>query len=298
LKSSPSSFAVLLFTAIFLFTAVAHAESGGRFTTPDYSILNQKWRFWLGGFFPRVDSSVRLDSDMGSPGDGLDLEDILGLSDRKSTLWGGAHWRISRRNQVEFEFNNLRRSGNNIQTLEDYQIGDYIIAANGEIDTTFNVTLGRITYGFSMIKNERHDFAIKGGFHLTRVDLNMNLTGDITDADTGNSLCTPSPCQADILDESDLSFPLPHVGLAYGFAITPMLAFRTQALGFYVEISDIRGVLTELDFDLQYQPWKHFGFGAGYRYFNVTVDDRGDDIFRGRFDYEYHGPVIYLLGGF
>ena len=235
---------------------------------------------------------------MGSPGDGLDLEDTLGLNNRKSTLWGGASWRISRRNQVEIEINNLNRSGTNFQTLEDHQIGNYVIEASGEIETLFNVRLARITYGFSMIRTDRQDLSIKGGFHLTQVQTALSLAGDITDVDTGDSLCTPSPCEASVIEKTDRAFPLPHVGLAYGFAITPKLAFRAQALGFFLEISNIKGTLTELDLDLQYQPWKHFGFGAGFRYFNVTVDDKSDDIFRGRFDYEYYGPVLYILGSF
>jgi hypothetical protein len=284
-----------LFVVGILFCPTVNAESGEPALHPAF---DQKWRVWLGGFFPNFDTAVRVDSNMGSPGDGLDLESVLGLSDKKSTLWGGARWRVNRRNSLEIEFNNLRRSGSNLQTLEDYQIGDYIIEANGEIDTIFNVTLARITYGYSMIRNQRHNFSVKGGFHLARVDLSMDLTGDISDADTGDNLCTPSPCDVTLLDEVDFTFPLPHLGLAYGFAITPKFAFRTQALGFYVEISDIKGVLTEIDLDLQYQPWKHFGFGTGLRYFNITIDDKGDDLIRGRLEYEYYGPVLYVMGSF
>jgi hypothetical protein len=298
LKSSLDKLPVLLIATGIFFASAGHAESSEQNRQSIHPAVGQKWRIWLGGFFPNMDSSVRLDSEMGNPGDGLDLEDTLGLNDKKSTLWGGANWRISRRNQIEIEINNLKRSGSNFKTLEDYQIGDYIIEADGEIETLFNVTLARVTYGFSMIRTDRHDLSIKGGFHLTRVEAALGLKGDVTDIDTGDSLCTPTPCEASVIEKSDFAFPLPHVGLAYGFAITPKLAFRAQALGFYIEISDIKGTLTELDLDLQYQPWKHFGFGAGFRYFNVTVDDKSDEIFRGRFDYEYYGPVIYVLGSF
>ena len=88
------------------------------------------------------------------------------------------------------------------------------------------------------------------------------------------------------------------MGLSYDYAISPKWALQTQALDFAITINDITGSLIELDLDLRYQPRKHFGFGAGWRFFKVNVEDEDNGFFRGKFEYEYSGPSLYLLGSF
>ena len=67
-------------------------------------ILNDRFTFYLGGFFPQVSSAIRLDADIaGGIGDTISLEDVLGLEDSKSVLWGGFNWRIARRHILELE---------------------------------------------------------------------------------------------------------------------------------------------------------------------------------------------------
>ena len=298
LITKPKFLIGVIVTVGALLAGSVRAESAENYSPRTHPVLTDKWMFWAGGFFPSLDSRLRMDSDMGSPGSGLDFEDELGLSENKTVLWGGARWHMAQRHQLEIEFNNLRRSGFNGFTLEDYQIGDQRVDASGSIATTFNVFLARLTYGYSLIKDEKQDLALKAGFHFTNADASLQLAGDVTDVDTGMTLCSPAPCISPLLETSEFTFPLPHFGLAYGYAFTPKFALRTQALAFYIVINDIKGALFELDFDLHYQPWKKFGLGAGLRYFRVSVDDERDKLFRGKFVFEYWGPVIYATVSF
>ena len=78
--------AMMLLIPLTIFFSTAKAESDPEL--PGHAFTKQKWTFWVGGFFPNVESKVRLDSDLGSPGDGINLEDTLGLDDSKTVLWG------------------------------------------------------------------------------------------------------------------------------------------------------------------------------------------------------------------
>lgn len=269
------------------------------FTGYDYSpMLDDKFSLWIGGFFPDVESSIRLDSDSGNIGDEIDFENFLGLEDSKTTLWGGFRWRMSRRNSLEFEFNNLNRSGSVTATTNPIDVGGETIVAGARIDTQFDLTLARLTYGFAALRKEKHELAVKAGFHIAATSLKMDVFGDVLDVDTGMTICNPSPCQAEPIESDDYTIPLPHLGLSYTYAFTPKWGLRAQGIGFAIKIDDISGVMTEVDLDLHYQPWKHVGIGGGIRYWDLTIKDTGDSFLQGEFQYKYWGPAIYLLGSF
>jgi hypothetical protein len=275
-----------------LFSGTANAQSNTLNPT-----LNDKWMFYAGAFFPSADTEVRLDSDVGLPGDNVNFADFLGLSDNDGVFWGGFRWRISRRNQLEVEFANLTTDGFNSFSSEDIDLGDFTVRAGAELSTDFRLSLARITYGFSVLRKEKHDLALKVGVHLLNTKLDIVAKGDIQDVDTGTTLCSPSPCTKSV-GTDEFSFPLPHFGISYDYAISPKWSLRTQVLGFAITINDITGSLVELDLDLRFQPWKYFGFGAGWRYFKATVEDEDNGFFRGKFEYEYSGPALYFIGNF
>ena len=274
---------------LVLAAAVAAADSSDE----GAPFLDDRYSFWLGGFFPRVDSRIRLDSSSGAPGDEIDFEDTLGLEDGKSVGFGGFRWRISPRNLVEFELVQLNRSGLVTGISKPLQIGDHEIRAGGQIDTEFDVTLGRLTYGYTVINTETSEVALKAGLHLTKVHTLLRLSGAVFK--DGIPVGTPSTA---VEEGEDVAAPLPHIGLSYGYAFTPKLGFRAQGLAFALKISGYEGTLLDLGIDVQYRPWRRFGVGAGLRYFNITVDDNRDADSRGRFMFEYFGPVIYGVFSF
>ena len=94
-----------------------------------------------------------------------------------------------------------------------------------------------------------------------------------------------------------MTAPLPHLGGSFAYAITPSVAFNFQVIGFALELDDIDGSIVEVDADLSWQPWRHFGVGAGIRYFNTEVKGKGSDL-NGEFEFEYFGPVLYIQSTF
>ena len=255
--------------------------------------LDDRYSFWLGAFFPNVDSRFRLDSSAGVPGDEIDFEDTLGLEDGKNVGFGGFRWRMSPRNLVEFELVQLNRSGLVEGISKPLNIDDYEIRVGGRIDTEFDVTIGRLTYGFTVLNTETSEVALKAGLHLTKVHTLFRLSGAVFK--DGIPVGTPSSV---VEEGEDVAAPLPHPGLSYGYAFTPKLGFRAQGLAFALKISGYEGTLVDLGLDVQYRPWSQFGVGAGLRYFNITVDDNRDADSRSRFVFEYFGPVIYGVFSF
>ena len=277
---------VLILAATVATVAEADSPNAGA------PFLDDRYSFWLGGFFPKVDSYIRLDSSSGLPGNEIDFEDTLGLEDGKNVGFGGIRWRMAPRHLIEFELIQLKRSGLVGGVTKPLKIGDYKVRIGAQIESELDVSIGRLTYGYTIINTDRSEVALKAGLHLTELKALLRLSGAV-EID-GVLVGTPSTV---VEEGEDVAAPLPHLGLSYGYAFKPNLGFRAQGLAFAIKINDYEGTLLDLGLDFQYRPWRRLGVGAGMRYFNITIDDnRGSRL--ARFQYEYYGPVIYAVYSF
>jgi len=280
-----------LTVSFFLIALVASiAGNANAASADDNPMLNDPFAFYLGGFFPQVSSTIQLDGKIIGDGNDISFENTFGLEDSKSVLWGGARWRISKRNMLEFEFADLNRNGSVTVVSDPIEIGDSVAHVGARIDSFFDVTLGRLTYGFSVMKDEKKEILLKAGLHIADLGTGFQLTGVVCVDGAVLPNC-PNRSTPRIESES-VTAPLPHFGAAFNYAFTPTLGMRFQVLGFALEINDIDGSLVEIDADLIWQPWEHFGLGAGLRYFNVNIEAKKSGR-KAEFDFEYYGPAIY-----
>lgn len=262
----------------------------------EFKVLNQRFQVYLGGFFPQVGSEIAINGEILPPEPSVSLEDLFGLEDSKTVLWGGAIWSISRRNSLELEFFQLNRDGSKTAIIDEIRIGDSIVKAGGNVESEFDIGLARLTYGFSLVRNDRMDIKLKAGLHLANLEASLKLSGEACEVTIpGQTDCVAG--SAPVLEDEDITAPLPHFGGSFIYGITPSIAARLQIIGFAIELDDIDGSLVELDADFVWKPWDHFGFGAGLRYFDVSVESTGSDL-NGKFEFDYFGPTIYVLGSF
>jgi hypothetical protein len=286
---------VLFALVSLLFALPAAAEK-------NYDQYNDRFRIYLGGFWPSLDSSININGDFTPPGPPISIEDTLGVEDNKGVAWGGIEWRISNRNFLEFEVFSLKRDGGVSGTFTPPIHIDDLYIESGAINTKYDTSVARLTYGFAVIRKERMDLQLKIGLHLAKLDAGFSLSGKICDPTTTPSEpdpTTPGLCpdaNTGVADE-DVTAPLPHLGVSFSYAITPSVAFRVQAIGFALDLGNIDGSMVEIDTDVSWQPWRHVGFGAGLRYFNVNVD-AGTSGLNGEFDFEYFGPTVYIQSTF
>lgn len=259
--------------------------------------LDHRFEVYLGGFFPDVNSEISINGEVLPPGPGLDFEEVFGLEDSKAVLWGGARWRISRRNHLEFEFFALNRDGQRTAISDPIQIGDSIVQVGGDVTSEFDLSLGRLTYGFSIIRNERMDIQLKAGLHVADLSTSVTLSGaacEVTDPSNPTCIAGTVP----VVESEEITAPLPHFGGSFVYGITHTIAARIQVIGFALELDDIEGSIVELDADFVWQPWKNVGFGLGLRYFDTKVEGKKPDDLNGEFQFDYFGPTIYVFAGF
>jgi len=259
--------------------------------------FDDPWRVYAGAFYASVNSEISINGDDLPPAPPIDVEDVLGVEDGKAVGWAGIGWHFAQRHSLEFEYFTLNRSGSKSETYSPpVQVGDLFIEA-GQISTRYDTSVGRLTYGFSVMRSDRSDLQLKAGLHIATLEAALGLAGAICDPTTTPS--TPPGCPvANTGEESeDVSAPLPHFGASYAYRITPTVAFNVAAMGFALELDSIDGSIVEIDADVVWQPWRNFGFGVGVRYFNASADSKGSEL-NGGFELEYYGPSLYIQATF
>jgi len=279
---------LLLVTLAMPGSIAVAAEASDDQTT---AVLEQRFQLYLGGFFPNVSSEITINGEVLPPAPGVDFEEVLGIEDSKAVLWGGARWRISRRNSLEFEFFNLDRTGSTTVASEPIQIGDSVIQAGAEVDSTVDISLGRLTYGFAVYRTERAEVSLKAGLHLLDAKAGIQATGAVCvdgEVPPNCSVFGSTPRE----ESESISAPLPHIGASFIYGFTPELAMRLSAIGFAVDLDAVDGSILEVDADLMWNPWKNFGFGLGLRYFKTKVESEGSRL-DGKFEFNYLGPTLY-----
>ena len=284
---------ILLVTQLCLLTALTPPAQAQDDST--YAGFDDPFRVYVGGFFPSVDTQIAINGSVVTPPP-INVEDILRVDDGSSVAWAGAAWRISRRNSIEFEYFNLNRDGVIDLVPDPVEIGDLIIES-GSINTAFDVSMARVTYGFSVARNERMDVQLKGGLHIADMSVALQLSGAVCDVSMGQMLPDCPSGQTPPSESADVTAPLPHFGVSVAYAISPTVAASFEVIGFALELDNIDGSLVEIDADIAWQPYDHFGFGVGLRYFNANVESKGSDL-NGEFDLEYFGPTVYLSATF
>ena len=259
--------------------------------------FNDSWRVYAGVFYASLNSEININGEVVPPGPPIDVEDLLAVGDGKTVGWAGVTWIFAPRHSIEFEYFVLNRDGIVSDTFTPpIQVGDTFIE-NGQITTSYDTSVGRLTYGFSVIRTDRSRLWLKAGLHFASLSVALDLAGAVCNPTTTPSIPPGCPTASTGAEDEDVSAPLPHFGLSYAYALTPNVAFRVAAMGFAIELDSIEGSIIELETDIAWQPWRNVGFGVGARYFNADVESTGSEL-NGAFKMEYFGPAIYIQATF
>jgi hypothetical protein len=101
------------------------------------------------------------------------------------------------------------------------------------------------------------------------------------------------------VEGADTTLPLPALALRGEFQLIPKLFLYSGIDAMYLEISDFKGSLLDVNVGLEYRPWKHFGLGLGYNSMAVKVEAEESSSrypganFVGNVDVRFSGLLLY-----
>lgn len=233
----------------------------------------------LGTFLAASSSNVRL----GTPGLGvsIDVEEALGLDPTNTVFRADGIWRFTdnRRHRAELSWFAFRRTGT--KTLgQEIIINGVTYPVGTTVNTGFDLDIFKAAYSYSFFHDDRMDIGASLGLFIMPVSFEITASGLLN-------------------HHASASFtaPLPVVGIRADFALTPKWFLKSNVDVFYLEYESFKGSIFDTKLALEYNAFKHVGFGLGVENFNLNVEAEGNDYPKidllGRFQFRYIGAMLY-----
>lgn len=251
-------------------------ESGENPGIPNHPALSDAFFFGAGVFYANSTTEAQLNSSIGV-GTNVDFEDALGLAENDLVPQGLARWRFSDRWRLELEYFALNRS--NTKAIDgDIIWGDDTFPDGTQVEAKFDIAVTRLSCGYSFFKTQDKEIGVALGFHITDINAKLSSTG--TDSDEGKLLA-----------------PLPVISLYGQCALTDIWAVSGRFDAFRLEYDPYQGHVYSFGIDALCQPWRHFGFGLGFRSLQIGGSvDSGD--WDGEVRSTYSGPIAFASVSF
>ena len=243
-------------------------------------------RFKLGGgvFLASLDTKLRVDDNTTGPGTEVDLEDDLGFSSSETTFWIGGYWRFAAKHRLSAGYYQFDRDSS-VTAKTDITIGDKIFPVEARLGSKFKFQVLPINYAYSFLKREKYELAGTIGLNWSWTDFSVSRSASI------------GGLNLEVKESASASVPLPLIGLLFDYHFTPNWSAGLHGEVFALNIDEdtfgFSGTLINLRLSTEYWFFNNVALGAAVNWFSLDVDvDNGD--WRGRLEYQYWGPQIYL----
>lgn len=262
----------LVFLAGIVLAAAARGEPGD---IPVNPALTDRFYFGIGAFFPKTTTQAQLDSN--GVGANVDFENALGMQTAKTVLNAFGRWRIGERWRIEAEYFELNRSGQRAID-RDIQWGDTTFPVNTTVSSNFDFYDLRVSAGYALFKRPDKELGIGFGLHIAAYDVGL----------AANAIGS---------EHNDVLAPLPVLSVYGLFALTEQWAVGGRLDRFSLKYDKFDGSLSSLGLDLTYQPFRHVGFGIGYRslFISMTASEDSKTL---RFKQSFEGPLLFVNASF
>lgn len=272
---------LILSFAIVAFTTLLPADLGAQHDEDVHPFLTNKYVLRLGVYFPSSDFEVAVDGTVTGPHFEVDLEEAIGIGKDDEVLSAAFRWNFSKKWSLWLQYFDSEKTGQGVLT-EDIEWQDFVFREGSFVGAGTELKVARIYFGREFHPRPRSEVGIGAGVHWLQLGAFIEGEATINDKTTG------------VLRENvEAEFPLPNIGAWYLYSWSSKWVFESRVDWLYVNIGDYSGGLWDVAAGVNFQPFKNFGIGLDWLYFNLNVDiDKRD--WRGSADLTFSGPYAYI----
>jgi hypothetical protein len=221
-------------------------------STPQHRLLNDSFRFSLGGFRAESTTEARLSTASGGTGVDVNFEDMLGLDKIRLIGEASLYWRFTERWRVDLGYWNLNRHGT--RTLEqDVNWGGNTYPIGTTVDSKYRISDLRAAVGYSFFRRPDKELGFGFGLHRAGIETSLDAAG------IGAT-------------NQNVTAPLPFLMLYGNFALTDTWALSLRSDWLSLSYDKYSGGIRATAVDFVYQPFAHWAFGFGVHSLTVKLD--------------------------
>jgi len=237
-----------------------------------------RFEFRASAFASSSDTKIEPGDTVGNPGDIIDLEDLLDLSESETVLQLEAIMRIGSYHRLEIGFHEMSRSGLT-RAPRDVRIGNTVFATGSDLATTFHSRLLRLGYGYSLVRDEQKELAVSAGLHVI---------------DTTVTILSPANGSR---EASELSTPLPVFGAFGSVELGQKSSLGARADIFVLEFDRLDGAMLFFSLDWRRRFGERLTAGIGYNLYYTKLDSKETGS-PGTLEVLHHGPLLSISANF
>jgi hypothetical protein len=271
-KPLPILFALMTLTAV---PGVSKAQESAE----SHPFMNDRFHIAVGAFAKHQDFKIRADGS--DPEEEIDFDESLGVDDddisgsltfrwnfgSKWSLWGQA-WDVSAAGGAEL--------------TEDIEFEDLVFQEGSFAQAGVENTVVRVFMGRKFSSGPKHEFGLGLGFHWLEIKAYIEGQALINDG-------TVAFARGDVSADS----PLPNIGGWYYYSPSKRWLFEARLDWLEASVGDYSGGIWNSSVGVNFQAFKHVGFGLNYQYFSLDVDvDKSD--WSGGAELKYRGPFLSM----
>lgn len=224
-------------------------------STPQHRLLNDSFRFSLGGFRAESTTEARLSPAGGGAGADVNFEDMLGLNEKKLVGEASLYWRFTERWRLDLGYWSLNRNGTRTMST-DVEWGGNTYPIGTTVDSNFKISDLRAAVGYSFFRRPDKELGVGFGLHRTGLEASLNA------ASIGATSATSQSVTA----------PLPFITVYGNFALTDSWAVALRSDWLSLSYDKYAGGIRATAIDFVYQPFAHWAFGFGVHSLTLHLD--------------------------
>lgn len=231
----------------------------------------------LGGFFPDTSGQAQLDSTSLGVGTSVDFQSLLGMSSRASAADGSIRVRLSERWRIEASYFQINQNGDKSIDRE-IQWGGVVYPINTQLTSKLQFSDLRVSAGYSVFKTSDKEVGVGLGLHV------LGYKADIRSVNLGS-------------ESTDVLAPLPVLSVYGQFALDDKWTIGARLDRLSLTYDQYSGGVTVMALNLLYQPFRHVGFGLGYRGMFMNFTETGSKL-TATLNQSLQGPGLFLTASF
>jgi hypothetical protein len=235
-----------------------------------------------GALIADLSSDVRVDATVGRIGTSIDLENLLGFNTQSKTFFVDGTWRISRRNQLQVDYERINRDVSRSILNDPIIFHNTIFDRNASIDAFFDSSYLSAYYGFAFVATRSVELGASIGVTLVRLHTGIELSGRTSDTTVSR----------DLGDDVKFDVPVPLPGLFVNVRPHPRVTIVGSARLLKITIDKITASMVEGKAGAEVRLVGPLGVGGAY-YYNRISAERDESDPNGKIVYSFNGPQVY-----
>ncbi len=220
------------------------------------------------------DTTARVDSIPEEPGTVFNAENDLKMDDSQYLVAGDITLLPGERHLLRLSGLSTQRTGH-ARLERNIEYDDQIYRVNEIVDSSLNLRMFGLTYGFRLISNERMELTPTIGVQIGEYSTNAVVRSRLTREPTG-----------------DIA-PVPVIGVDARFDFTRRWSAEGRVQYLKITFEDVDASLLDWRLGITYRFNPHFVAGIGYRSFNIDAESF-DEGSSGLVDMSITGPLLYV----